>query len=118
MNKKHIIDTLGYGLMYWMIGFILGMIFLIFVPIRYVGWPILAIMFPLMIFLTMVRFEARTKPIYYYFVTGFVWLGVIALLDYLIVMKGFGNMQYYDFDLYLTYALILIIPITYGLIKK
>lgn len=44
--KRKLTDTIGWGFILWLIGFALGMILFLFVPLKYIGLPILAIFIP------------------------------------------------------------------------
>lgn len=113
-TKRKLMDTIGWGFIFWLIGFTLGMIFFPFVPVKYIGLPILAVYIPLTIFIAYKRFKKFGAPTSYYFLVASVWLVFALVLDYIFIVKAFKSENYYDFDVMIYYLATFLIPLIVG----
>ncbi len=114
-TKRKLIDTLGYGLILWLIGFALGMLLFPFVPVSLIGLPILAVLIPVTIFVAYKRFKKISAPSSYYLLVAVVWVLFPVILDYLFLVKAFNVQNYYDLDLIVYYISTFLIPLVIGL---
>jgi hypothetical protein len=117
MNKQILKDALGWGLILWLIGYILGMIFFAIMPAYAIGWAIMPI--GIIITLWVLLKKIKSDSLRYYFLLACAWTLIAVILDYffiVVALKPLGG--YYKLDVYLYYALIFILPLLIGLIKK
>lgn len=117
MTKKFLKDSLGWGFALWLIGYILGIILFSIVPASLIGWVIL----PIGIILTLwvLLRKVRGDSFRYYVWLAIVWTLIAVIFDYLFIVKAFNPTDgYYKLDVYLYYALTLIIPVLIGWLKK
>lgn len=112
--KRKLKDTLGWGFILWFIGFALGMILFPFVPVKFIGLPILAVFIPLAIFIAYKRFNNFGAPTSYYLLIAVIWLGLALILDYVFIVKAFKPENYYDFDVMIYYLTTFLIPLIVG----
>lgn len=105
-------STLFWGLMLWLFGYILGIIFFAFLPKEWIGWAIS----PLgIIFMLWVLFKKIERDSFgCYFGLGLIWTIMAILLDYLFIVKLFKSADYYKPDVYVYYVLTFVIPIIFG----
>lgn len=117
MTKNFLKDSLGWGFALWLIGYILGIILFSIVPASLIGWVIL----PIGIILTLwvLLRKVRGDSFRYYVWLAIVWTLIAVIFDYLFIVKAFNPTDgYYKLDVYLYYALTLIIPVLIGWLKK
>jgi hypothetical protein len=116
-TKKFLKDSLGWGFVLWLIGFALGLILFPIVPVSMIGWVILPI--GLIITLWVLLKKTEGESIQYYAVLAIVWMLIAVLFDYLFIVKAFKPADgYYKLDVYLYYALTLVVPLIFGWWKK
>ncbi len=117
MTKKQIIlSNIFWGVILWLFGYILGIVFFFFVPQEQIGFYIL----PLGTALTLwVLFKKIQRDEFgCYIGVGVFWTLIAIALDYLFIVKLFKSADYYKPDVYLYYALTFILPILAGWYKK
>jgi len=115
MNKRFIIDALGIGLLLWVIGYALGMMLFMYVPADILGWIIFAIATPITIAISYYRLRKTGFSKSYYVGLGTVWMTIAIVFDYLFLVMTFTGVSYYKIDVFVYYALMLVIPIAMGL---
>lgn len=109
-------DTLGWGVLLWIIGYILGIILFAFVPPSLLGWIITPIGTAITLYVLFKRI--KSKSLRYYLLLGVVWATIAIILDYYLLVKVFNPEDgYYKLDVYLYYSLTLLLPVLVG-IKK
>lgn len=114
-NVRIITDALGFGILLWMIGFSLGMILFPFVPVAYIGLPILLIVIPLTFLVSYYRFKRKGFTKTYYLTVAALWLLIAVIFDYTFLVRGFNVQNYYDLDIIVYYAMTFIIPLSVGI---
>jgi hypothetical protein len=117
MTKNFLKDSLGWGFVLWLIGYVLGIILFSIVPASIIGWVIL----PIGIILTLwVLLEKVGGDSFQYYVRlAIVWTLIAVIFDYLFIVKAFNPTDgYYKLDVYLYYALTFFIPLLTGWMKK
>ena len=117
MKKQIIKDTLGWGFILWLIGYILGIALFAVVPPSLIGWVIT----PIGILLTLWVLFKKTKydSFRYYLLIAVVWTLIAIIFDYFFLVKLFKPADgYYKLDVYLYYALTFILPLIVGWAKK
>ena len=117
INKQFFIDTLGWGFLLWLFGYVLGIMLFFMVDksvIGYVLTPIgtIATLWVLMRKIKSVSFQ-------YYFAIAIIWTILAVALDYFLIVKTFKPEDgYYKSDIYLYYALTFALPLLVGFLKK
>ncbi len=107
-------DTVGLGILLWLIGYLVS-IGLFFTPLaENMGWIITAIFTPVTIAITWWWFRARDLPLSYYAMVGAVWTIIAVGFDYLFIVRLF-QAAYYETDVFVYYALTFLIPVGVGL---
>jgi hypothetical protein len=112
---KIFLNTVFWGFMLWLFGYILGMIFFAFAPKDMIGWYILplGVIFMLWVLLKKIKREEFMC----YFGLGLIWTIMAVALDYVFVVKLLKAVGYYKLDVYVYYILTFILPIIVGWFK-
>ncbi len=116
MNKRKILaNTVFWGLLLWLFGYILGFVFFAFVPKEYIGWAIMpfGIAATLWVLFKRIKRESFTC----YIGLGVIWTIIAVLFDYLFLVRLLNPTNYYKLDVYLYYILTLLLPIIVGWYK-
>jgi hypothetical protein len=117
MDKQLLKDTLGWGVILWLIGYCLGFIFFFVLPISLVGWAIMPI--GLIITLWVLLKKVKVGDFQYYFILSVIWTVIAVVFDYLFIIKTLKPADgYYKLDVYLYYVLTFISPLIIGLWKR
>ena len=115
---KHLLrDALGWGALLWMIGYILGIILFMLVPVSLIGWIItpIATIITLWVLIKVIK----STSLLYYITLSITWTILAVVLDYFLLVKLFNPADgYYKFDVYLYYALTFILPLVVGYRKQ
>lgn len=109
MNKTFIFKVLKWGLILWLIGYILGFILYPLVPTGQIGWIItpIATVITIWVLLKYIKSETLKGAA----ITGVVWSVIAVILDYIfIVMLLKPEDGYYKTDVYFYYLLALTLP--------
>jgi hypothetical protein len=115
-NKKKIfLNTVFWGFLLWLFGYVLGIIFFSFVPKDTIGWFI----FPFGVIATLwVLFKKIERESFTCYIgLGVFWMLIAIVLDYFFLVRLFNTTGYYKFDVYLYYFLTLALPIAVGWYK-
>lgn len=116
MNKQFLKDSFGWGFLLWLLGYILGIVFFMFVPKEMIGWVITPI--ATAITLGVLLRKIGDKSLRYYFQIGIIWLSIAVIFDYLFIVQLLKPEDgYYKLDVYLYYFLALVLPILVGKYK-
>ena len=109
-------DTLGPGTLFWLIGYLAGML-LFFTPFKdSIGWIIMVIFTPFTIGVTWWWFRKRRHlSLQYYAGVGVAWTLIAVVLDYLFIVTLLKTRTYYAPDVLLYYAVMFLIPVAVGL---
>ena len=109
--------SLGWGLLLWLIGYVLGIIvFMMKVPTAWVGWIVspFGILITLWVLIKKINFEKLASYIY----LGIILAIIAIVLDYFLLVKLFNPADgYYKLDVYIYYATTLLLPIIVGYFK-
>ena len=117
MNKQLLKDSLGWGLILWLIGYVLGIILIFVLPTSLVGWVIMPI--GLVITFWVLLRKIRNDVFQYYMILAAVWTVIAVAFDYIFIVKAFNPEDgYYKLDVYLYYFLTFITPLIVGWWKK
>lgn len=116
-NKQFYKDTLGWGFLLWLFGYLLGIILFFIVPKSIIGWIIspFAILATLWVLIKMIK----STSVQHYLLISIIWTLIAVVLDYFLLVKAFKPEDgYYKTDVYLFYALTFILPLVIGIWKS
>ena len=114
MNKKLLEDSIGWGFLLWLFGYILGIVFFMFVPPSMLGWAIMP--FGIGITLFVLIKKIGKKPMSHYLLLGVVWTLIAIVCDYFFLVKLLKPVDgYYKLDVYLYYIITFALPLLVGL---
>jgi hypothetical protein len=117
MSKRALKDTLGWGFILWLIGYILGFIFFFILPPQYVGWAITPIGVAITLWVLFKKIKRGTFQ--YYLMIAVAWTLIAVACDYFFLVKLLKPADgYYKLDVYLYYALTFVLPLLVGWRKK
>jgi len=117
MGKQCVIDTLGRGLVLWLIGYVSGILLFFALPVSLIGWAIL----PVGVIVTFwVLFkQIRHEDFRYYVGLAVAWTAIAVACDYVFIVVALKPADgYYKPDVYLYYVLMAVIPLIAGWWKK
>ncbi len=113
MTKQFFKDGLMWGLILWLIGYVLGIALFPIVPSSLLGWIIMPI--GILITLWVLFKKIKANSFKYYVYLGIVWALIAIVFDYLLLVRIFNPADgYYKLDVYLYYFLTLALPILVG----
>jgi uncharacterized membrane protein len=117
MNRQLIKDSLGWGFILWLIGYLLGFVFFFVLPPSLIGWAIMPI--GLAITLWVLLKKVNSESFNYYLILAVIWTAIAVAFDYLFIVKALNPADgYYKPDVYLYYTLTFISPLVVGWWKK
>ena len=106
-------DSFGWGLILWLIGYILGIILFFVLPPSMIGWVITPIGTAIALWVLLKK--VTTKILMHYIIIGIVWVGIAIVLDYFFIVKMFNPSDgYYKPDIYIYYAVAFALPVFMG----
>lgn len=113
MNKQLLKDGLGWGFMLWLVGYILGIVFFMFIPKNLIGWTIMPIGIAMTLYILLKRI--KKQPIDYYVKIAVIWTVIAIVCDYLFLVKVFKPEDgYYKLDVYIYYTVTFMLPLIVG----
>lgn len=110
-----LLNTLTWGFLLWLFGYILGIILFAFVPKDAIGWYILP--FGIILTLLVLFKKIHRKSFGSFIALGAIWTIMAIALDYVFLVLLFQSNNYYKFDVYLYYALTFFLPVIIGWYK-
>jgi hypothetical protein len=117
MNKLLLRDSLGWGAILWLIGYVLGIALFFVLPPSTMGWVIMPIGVLITFWVLLKKVNGGTFGDFVFLAV--VWTLIAVAFDYLFIVKALKPADgYYKLDVYLYYALTFIIPLVVGLWKK
>ena len=117
-SKEKLVDLFGYGIGFWLLGYIPGIILFMFLPLNLLGWILIIIFSPIYIYLTLKRFNNRYEEFKYYTLMAIVWTVIAIVFDYLFIVMLFSNPNYYQIDIAVYYLITFIVPLGIGFAKS
>lgn len=115
MNKQLVKDSFGWGIILWLVGYILGIILFMVVPQSLIGWVIMPIGTALTLWVLFKRIKRKTLK--YYILLGVIWTVIAILCDYMFLVKAFKADGYYKLTVYMYYFLTFTLPLLIGFQK-
>ncbi len=110
-------DTLGWGFLLWLIGYVLGIILFVVVPPAMIGWIITPIGIGITLWVLLKKIKSTSLS--YYLIVGIAWTYMAIILDYFLLVKVFKPADgYYKLDVYIYYALTFLLPLIVGARKS
>lgn len=117
MTKQFYKDAFGWGFLLWLIGYALGIALFAVVPQNLLGWVIMPI--GIIITLWVLFKKVKADSFQYYALLAVVWVLIAIVFDYFFLVKMFNPADgYYKLDVYLYYALTIMLPLIVGWRKK
>ena len=116
VNKgKVFLNTVFWGFVLWLFGYVLGFVFFAFVPKDSIGWYIL----PLGVIATfwVLLKKIKREEFKCYIGLGVIWTIMAIALDYVFLVKMLKAIGYYKLDVYIYYILTFVLPIIVGWYK-
>ena len=108
---------LGWGVLLWLVGYLLGLILFPIVPTGQIGWYLMPIgfAFTCLVLWKWVRVDELGRAV----VLGIVWCAVAILLDYSFIVKLLHPADgYYKLDVYLYYASTFLLPVIAASLRR
>lgn len=116
MNRQLLKDGVGWGLILWLIGYVLGIVFFMFAPQALLGWFIMPIGTAISAWVLFKK--VKGGPLLYYLKIGITWALIAIVLDYFLLVKLFNPTDgYYKIDVYLYYLIAFLLPLLVGWYK-
>jgi hypothetical protein len=115
--KKLLFDSVGWGFILWVIGYILGFVFFFFLPTSLIGWVIMPI--ALIITFWVLFKKVSSQSFTHYLIVAVIWTIIAVIFDYLFIVQALKPADgYYKLDVYLYYTLTFISPLIVALWKR
>ena len=116
MTKQFLKDTLGWGIILWLVGYILGFIFFTFLSANTIGWAIMPI--GIIITLWVLCKRIKNQSFTYYVFIALIWTLIAIVFDYTFLVQMLKPADgYYKLDVYLYYIVTFALPLIVGLSK-
>ena len=110
MKNKFIKEVLGWGVVLWLVGYVLGIVLFMILPLSMIGWVIMPVGISVTLWVLFKKIDR--SPFGYYLVLGTIWTVVAIVLDYFLLVKLFKPADgYYKLDVYLYYLFTFFLPI-------
>jgi hypothetical protein len=114
-KSKIFLNTVFWGFMLWLFGYVLGIIFFAFVPKDFLGWAIMP--FGIAVTLWVLLKKIKREEFTCYIGLGVIWTIMAIILDYFFLVKLLNAAGYYKLDVYLYYILTFLLPVAVGWYK-
>lgn len=112
MDRRFAQDAYLWGFILWLIGYVLGIVLFFVVPKEMIGWIITPV--GTVITLWVLAKKVRGASFAYFLRLAAVWTLIAIAFDYIFNVQLFRiGSSYYQMDVYLYYALTLILPLIY-----
>ena len=113
VDRQTIIDTLGWGLALWLVGYILGILLFFVLPAALIGWAILPAGVIVTLYVLLRRIAGH--DLRYYALLAAAWTILAIACDYVfIVLLLRPEEPYYKADVYVYYLLMIALPLLAG----
>ena len=113
MNTRLLNAAVGWGFVLWLIGYVLGVALFFVLPTSMLGWVITPIAFAITVWVLLRR--VKGDSLQHYIIVAMTWTAIAVVFDYLFIVKAFNPPDgYYKLDVYLYYALTLLLPLIVG----
>jgi hypothetical protein len=117
MNKKFLLDSFGFGILLWFIGYVLGILLFVVVPPALLGWVIMPIGIVIALWVLIKKINSLKSE--YYLSIAIVWTIIAVIFDYFFLVQVFKPQDgYYKLDVYLYYLFTFLLPLIVGYLKS
>ena len=117
MNRLLLKDAFGWGFILWLIGYVLGIILFMILPVSLIGWVIMPVGIAITFWVLLKKIKDRDFQ--YYLSLAIIWTLIAIIFDYFFLVKVFKPADgYYKLDVYLYYVLTFVLPLIVGWSKK
>ncbi|NTV41519.1 MAG: hypothetical protein HGA61_04605 [Candidatus Moranbacteria bacterium] len=111
-KKKIFLNTVLWGFLLWLFGYVLGIVFFVFVPKEHIGWAILPFGVAATSWVLLKKIQRESFGCYVGL--GVFWVIMALVLDYVFIVKLLKSTNYYKLDVYTYYILTFILPVFIG----
>lgn len=112
---QYLRDTLGLGLAFWLIGYLLSLVLYFIVPPGIMGWILFVALTPVMVVVTWRWFSDRNLPITYFLQVAAFWTVIAMVGDFLFIVLLFSAQTYYQADVLVYYLVTFLVPVGIGI---
>ena len=112
---KIFLNTVFWGFVLWLFGYVLGFVFFAFVPKDLIGWFIMP--FGILATFWVLLKKIKREKLMCYFGLGLIWTILAIVLDYIFIVKMLSAANYYKLDVYVYYILTFTLPLAVGWYK-
>lgn len=113
MHRNLLRDGIGWGILLWFIGYVLGILLYMVVSPSVIGWIIMPIGATLLLWVLIKKISAQSFD--YYVKLAFAWTAIAVSFDYSFLVKVFNPPDgYYKLDVYLYYLFTFALPLLVG----
>jgi hypothetical protein len=117
MKRSFLKQSFGWGFLLWFIGYLLGIVFFMFVPVEAIGWFVTPI--GVAVTLWVLFKKIHLEKLIYFLKLGIVWAVLAIILDYVFLVKMFKPEDgYYKLDVYFYYVFTLALPLVVGWVRN
>lgn len=117
MSKQLLKGGLGWGLLLWLVGYVLGIILFMMVPVSMVGLVITPIGTAMTLWVLFKKIKGGSFQ--HYLLVAIIWTLIAIVFDYFFLVKLFKPADgYYKPDVYLYYLLTFLLPLIVGYKKS
>jgi len=109
MSKQLLKDSLVWGFVLWLIGYILSFTLFFMVPPMMIGWIIAPIGTAITLFVLFRKIKGNNFK--YYLYLAIIWTSMAILLDYVFIIKLLNPVGYYKPSVFLYYILTFVLPL-------
>ena len=116
-DRQLLKDSVGWGFVLWLIGYVLGIVLFFVLPPSLIGWVIMPV--GLVVTLWVLMRRVKVNLLRHLLILAGVWTLIAVALDYVFIVKAFNPADgYYKLDVYLYYVLTFTTPLAVGWWKK
>jgi hypothetical protein len=114
-KRRVFLNTVFWGFLLWLFGYVLGIIFFAFVPKDLIGWYVMPLGFIATLWVLFKKI--KRKSFQCYIMLGVFWMLIAVVFDYIFLVRLFNSTDYYKPDIYLYYAITFVLPAVVGRYK-
>ena len=110
MNRELLKDSVVWGFVLWLIGYVFGIVLFFVLPSSVIGWVIMpnGIILTLWVLMT----KVKVRVLQHFVILAAVWTVIAVVFDYVFIVKALRPPDgYYKMDVYLYYVLTFTMPL-------
>jgi hypothetical protein len=112
-DRRVFVDSLGWGIALWLIGYVLGIVLFFVLPTSILGWFIMPVGVLITLWVLLTRIQAQTVG--YFAILSVLWTVIAVVFDYLFIVLLFKPQDgYYKLDVYVYYLMTCVLPLAVG----